>query len=261
MLGSKHIGTPLAQKHKLCLDGGPLVDETNYRSIVGALQYLTLTRPDLSYAVNLVCQFMHKPGVLHLQAVKRILRYLRGTLDSVLRLLSRSFLSLYAFSDDDWAGCPDTHRSTNGSCVYLGANCISWSSKKQATISRSSAEAEYRAMAYSTADITWITYLLRDIGVRLATPPILFYDNASALAMTKNLLFHARTKHIELDFHFVHEKVARGSLLTYHVPSTSQVVDIFTKALPKDSFQMLQLKLGVLPPPPSSLRGNDKIMP
>jgi hypothetical protein len=122
MTDCKPIGTPLAQKHHLQLEGGPLVDATNYRSIVGALQYLTLTRPDLTHAVNLVCQFMHQPGTTHFQAVKRILRYLQGTLDYGIRLLSHSSLTLYGFSDADWAGCPDTRRSTTGYCIYLGAN-------------------------------------------------------------------------------------------------------------------------------------------
>jgi hypothetical protein len=234
------------------------VDATNYRSIVGALQYLTLTRPDLTHAVNLVCQFMHQPGTSHFQAVKRILRYLQGTLDYGIRLLSHSSLNLYGFSDADWAGCPDTRRSTTSYCIYLGANCISWASKKQATVSRSSAEAEYRAMASATAELTWLTYLMRDLGISPSTTPTLFCDNTSALHMTVNPVFHARTKHIELDFHFVREKVAAGAITTRYIPSQSQIADIFTKAVSKDTFHKFRLKLGVLPPPPSSLRGTDK---
>uniref|UniRef100_A0A2N9I9N7 CCHC-type domain-containing protein n=1 Tax=Fagus sylvatica TaxID=28930 RepID=A0A2N9I9N7_FAGSY len=258
MTDCKPIGTPLAQKHRLQLEGGPLVDATNYRSIVGALQYLTLTRPDLTHAVNLVCQFMHQPGSSHFQAVKRILRYLQGTLAYGIRILSHSSLTLYGFSDADWAGCPDTRRSTTGYCIYLGANCISWASKKQATVSRSSAEAEYRAMASAAAELTWLTYLLHDLGISLPTPPVLFCDNTSALHMTVNPVFHARTKHIELDFHFVREKVAAGALTTRYVPSQSQIADLFTKAVSKDVFHRFRHKLGVLPPPPSSLRGTDK---
>uniref|UniRef100_A0A2N9EQQ9 Reverse transcriptase Ty1/copia-type domain-containing protein n=1 Tax=Fagus sylvatica TaxID=28930 RepID=A0A2N9EQQ9_FAGSY len=258
MTGCKPIGTPLAQKLKLQHEGGPLVDATNYRSIVGALQYLTLTRPDLTHAVNLVCQFMHQPGTSHFQAVKRILRYLQGTLDYGIRLLSHSSLNLYGFSYANWAGCPDTRRSTTGYCIYLGANCISWASKKQATVSRSSAEAEYRAMASATAELTWLTYLMRDLGISPSTTPTLFCDNTSALHMTVNPVFHARTKHIELDFHFVREKVAAGAITTRYIPSQAQIADIFTKAVSKDTFHKFRLKLGVLPPPPSSLRGTDK---
>uniref|UniRef100_A0A2N9F269 Reverse transcriptase Ty1/copia-type domain-containing protein n=1 Tax=Fagus sylvatica TaxID=28930 RepID=A0A2N9F269_FAGSY len=258
MSGCNPIGTPLAQKHNLRRDDPILVDATNYHSIVGALQYITLTRPDLTHAINLVCQFMHQPGASHFQAVKRILRYLQGTLDYGLRLLSQSSLSLYGFSDADWAGCLDTRRSTTGYCIYLGANCISWASKKQPTVSRSSAEAEYRSMSTTTAELTWLMYLLRDIGIRLPAPPVLFCDNTSALHLTVNPVFHARTKHIELDVHFVREKVAAGDLVTRFVPTHLQIADVFTKALSKDSFHGLRSKLGVLPPPTSSLRGSDK---
>uniref|UniRef100_A0A2N9G158 Reverse transcriptase Ty1/copia-type domain-containing protein n=1 Tax=Fagus sylvatica TaxID=28930 RepID=A0A2N9G158_FAGSY len=175
-----------------------------------------------------------------------------GTLDYGLRLLSRS-------SDADWAGCPDTRRSTTGYCIYLGANCISWASKKQATVSRSNAEAEYRSMSTTTAELIWRLYLLHDIGIHLPNPHVLFCDNTSALHMTVNPVFHARTKHIELDVHFVHEKVAAGALVTRFVPTHLQIADIFTKALSKDSFQRLRFKLGVMLPPTSSLRGSDKV--
>ena len=221
---------------------------------MGALQYITLTHLDLTHAVNLVCQFMHQPGASHFQAVKRILRYLQGTLDYGLRLLSRSSLSLYDFSDADWAGCLDTRHSTIGYCIYLSANYISWASKKQAIVSRSSAKAEYHSMSSTTAELTWIMYLLRDIGLHISAPPVLFYDNTSALHMTVNPVFHARTKHIELDVHFVGEKVAAGALVTHFVPSHLQLANIFTKA----SFHGLRIKLGVVPPPPSSLRRSDK---
>uniref|UniRef100_A0A2N9FA52 Uncharacterized protein n=1 Tax=Fagus sylvatica TaxID=28930 RepID=A0A2N9FA52_FAGSY len=229
MTDCKPIGTPLAQKHRLQLEGGPLVDATNYRSIVGALQ-----RSNAFYGIFKVPWLME------------------------FRILSHSSLTLYGFSDADWAGCPNTRRSTTGYCIYLGANCISWASKKQATVSRSSAEAEYRAMASAAAELTWLTYLLHDLGISLPTPPVLFCDNTSALHMTVNPVFHARTKHIELDFHFVREKVAAGALTTQYVPSQSQIADLFTKVVSKDVFHRFRHKLGVLPPPPSSLRGTDK---
>ena len=194
----------------------------------------------------------------HFQAIKHILRYLQGTLDYGLRLLSQSSLSLYGFSEANWAGCPNTRHSTTSYCIYLGINCISWASKEQATISRSSAEAEYRSMSSTTTELTWIMYLLRDIGLHLSAPPVLFYDNTSALHMIVNSFFHARTKHIELDVHFVHEKVAASALVSRFVPSHLQFANIFTKALSKTSFHGLRIKIGVVPPPPSSLRGSDK---
>jgi hypothetical protein len=136
------------------------------------------------------------PGLSHLQAVKCILRYLQGTLHYGIQLLSRSSLNLYGFSDADWVGCLDTRRSTTGYSIYLGANCLSWAFKKQPTVSHSSAEVKYRALASTAAELTWITYLLSDIGLPSHHLPTLFCDNNSALHMTVNPIFHARTKHI-----------------------------------------------------------------
>ncbi|GKV21611.1 hypothetical protein SLEP1_g31573 [Rubroshorea leprosula] len=135
-----------------------------------------------------------------------------------------------------WAGCTITGRSTTRFCIFLGANCISWSSKKQSTIARSTTEAEYRALASTTAELVWITYLLRDIGISLLNPPQVFSNNISALHMFINPMFHARTKHIELDYHFVREKVTLGSLVMRYISSIDQIADIFTKPLPRTQF-------------------------
>ncbi|RVW77775.1 Retrovirus-related Pol polyprotein from transposon RE2 [Vitis vinifera] len=183
-------------------------------------------------------------------------RYLKGTMEHGIKFFKQSSLRLTGFCDADWVGC--TRRSTSGYCIFLGANCISWSSKRQPTVSRSSAKAEYRSLASSAAEITWLTFLLRDIGIQLREPPQLLCDNLSALHMTVNPVFHARSKHIELDYHFVREKVARGVLITRFLPSSLQVADIFTKALPKTSFQFFRFKLGVHKLPLTSLRGTDK---
>ncbi|PNY13707.1 putative copia-type protein, partial [Trifolium pratense] len=258
MLGCKSIATPQILKEKSSSSDDIIVDATEFRSIVGALQYLTFTRPDITHAVNRACQHFSKPTMTDLKAVKRILRYLRGTQNWGLRYLNNTPHSLYGFSDADWAGCPVTRRSTTGYCVFLGANCISWSSKKQPTVARSSTEAEYRSMAHTTAELTWITYLLQDIDVSLPRAPQLFCDNISALHMSVNPVFHARTKHIELDYHFVREKVAMGALVTRYTPTSSQIADVFTKPLAKDSFFKFRSKLGVYPSPPTSLRGYDK---
>ena len=143
------------------------------------------------------------------------------------------------FSNADWASCSISRRSTTGFCTFLGSNCISWSAKKQSTVSRSSAEAEYRSMSSIVVELTWLSFLLRDLGIALLRPPILHCDNLSALHMTVNPVFHGRTKHIELDYHYVHEKVALGSLETRFVPSNHQLVDIFTKPLSKVAFREL----------------------
>lgn len=219
---------------------------------------MTFTLPDITQAVSRACQRFSNPTKANLKVVKRILRYLKGPQNWGLHYLSQTPSSLYGFSDADWAGFPDTRRSTTGYCVFFGANCISWSSKKQPTVARSSTEAEYRSMAHTTAELTWLTYLLHDIGVSLPRTPQLFCDNISALHMTVNPVFHARTKHIELDYHFVREKVVMGALVTHYTSSSDQLVDVFTKPLPKDAFVQFRSKLGVHSSPPASLRGHDK---
>ncbi|XP_042939352.1 uncharacterized mitochondrial protein AtMg00810-like [Carya illinoinensis] len=246
MKDCKPMGTPMMPKTKGLTSDVPFPDPAHYRSIVGALQYLSLTRPDLAFSVNFVSQFLHSPSMAHYKMVKRILRYLHGTLDTSLHFSSHSTLKLCAFSDADWAGCPLTRRSTTGYCIFLGSNCISWSAKKQNTVSRSSSEAEYRAMASTTAELTCISFLLRDLGVTLPSAPILFCDNLSALHMTANLVFHARSKHIEIDYHFVPERVALGLLHTRHIPASSQLADIFTKPLGRPALQSLRTKLGLI---------------
>lgn len=147
----------------------------------------------------MIYQHMQQPSIAHFQAMKRVLRYVKGTIGYDLKILKNSPLELYAFSDTDWAGCPSTRRSTTGFCTFLGANCLSWSAKKQATVARSSAEAKYRAMASTADELTWISFILRDLGVSVSQPATLFCDNISALHMTINPVFHAQTKHIKLD--------------------------------------------------------------
>ncbi|CAN6572790.1 unnamed protein product [Malus baccata var. baccata] len=174
----------------------------------GALQYLTWTRPDLSFAVNLVCQYMHSPRVSHLQAIKRILWYLKGTIDMGLWFSKTSaHLDIQAFSDADWAGCPLDRRSTGGFCIFLGSSIISWSAKKQPTVARSSTEAEYRFLAHTVAELSWISKLLDDIGYSLPCNPQLWCDNISDISLAKNPIFHARTKHVKINYHYIREKV------------------------------------------------------
>ncbi|XP_042494989.1 uncharacterized mitochondrial protein AtMg00810-like [Macadamia integrifolia] len=255
MADIKSTSTPMVLQPDMT-DTAPFSDITLFRSIVGALQYLTMTRPNLSYVVNSVCQYMHAPTVAHFGMVKRILRYVCGTLDVGLRILRDSSLDLFAFSDSNWVGCPVTRRSTMNFCTFLGANCISWSAKKQPTVARSSTEAEYQAMASTTAELTWLSFLLHDLGVSQPWPAVLFCDNLSALRMMVNPVFLAHTKHMEIDYHFVREKVALGSLITRFVPSSQQLADAFTKPLAHRAFHGICVKLGLCLHPQSSLRGD-----
>ena len=257
MDGAKPCATPLSTS-QLDHTSSLLDNPAEYRSLVGALQYLTWTRPDLSFAVNLVCQFMHSPRQSHFQAVKRLLRYLKGTIDMGLWFRKQSFPpSITAFSDADWAGCSIDRKSTGGYCIFLGSSLISWSAKKQPTVARSSTEAEYRSLANTAAELTWIGKLLTDIGYISPTIPQLWCDNLSAISLAKNPLFHARTKHVELDYHYIREKVLAKAVSVHYVCTQNQLADICTKALSKDRFQFLRSKLSLCAPQ-LSLRGDIK---
>lgn len=168
--------------------------------------------------------------------MKRIIRYLQGTVTYGLHL-SPSSLSLSAYSDADWGGCPDTRRSTSGYCVFLGSNLVSWSSKRQNTISRSSAEAEYRAIANVVAETSWFHQLLTELHCSPTQTTLIYCDNVSAVYLSSNPVHHQRTKHVEIDIHFVRDKVAFGQVRVLHVPSSHQFADIFTKGLPSSLFQ------------------------
>jgi histone deacetylase 1/2 len=232
----KPIDTPLSSVEKLSITEGKALgedDSTRYRSVVGALQYLTLTRPDIAFAVNKVCQFLHVPTTSHWSAVKRILRYIRGTMNLGLKIAPSKSMMISGFSDADWAGCIDDRRSTGGFAVYLGSNLVSWSARKQPTVSRSSTEAEYKSLANATAEIIWVQKLLTELGVQHPSMARLWCDNLGATYLSANPVFHARTKHIEIDFHFVRERVAQRLLDIRFVSTGDQVADGFTKALPR----------------------------
>ncbi|GKD90540.1 ribonuclease H-like domain-containing protein [Tanacetum coccineum] len=249
MMNCNPCKTPADTDSKLGPDGDPVSDPSLYRSLVGSLQYLTFTHLELPYGVQQVCLYMHDPREPHLSAMKRILRYVRGTLDHGLQLYISPTSQLIAYSDADWAGCPTTRRSTSGYCVFLGDNLITWSSKRQHVTSRSSAKAEYRGVANAVAETAWVRNLLRELLVPLRTATLVYCDNVSAVYLSCNPVQHQRTKHIEIDIHFVRDFVATGHVRVLHVPSRYQFADIFTKGLPSPLFAEFRSSLSVRPPP------------
>ncbi|RVW44415.1 Retrovirus-related Pol polyprotein from transposon RE1 [Vitis vinifera] len=199
MLHVKPVPTPMVSNQSLSNSGSAPFNNTQlYRSIVGALQYATITRPDITYSVNRVCQFMQAPLTAHWKAVKRILRYLAGTLHHGLHLQhsSNSYLNITGFCDADWASDVDDRHSTSGYCLFLGPNLVSWHSRKQHTVSKSSTEAEYRSVATLVAEISWLQSLLKELNISSSTTPVIWCDNLSTVYLSANPILHARTKHI-----------------------------------------------------------------
>ncbi|PKU87059.1 putative mitochondrial protein [Dendrobium catenatum] len=222
----------------------PCFSPSVYRQLIGSLQYLTLTRPDIAFAVNTLSQHMHKPEISHTLLLKKLIRYIKGTITFGLPI-TRSNLSLRTFSDADWASDPLTRKSTSGFCTFLGDTLVSWTVKKQPTVSRSSTESEYRALASATADTIWIKRLLRDFRVSHDNPVDIFCDNTSTIALANNPVFHARTKHIEIDQRFVRDHIQTGSIRLLPICTVDQVADILTKPLATHRFQLLRSKLTI----------------
>jgi histone deacetylase 1/2 len=249
MLKCKTATTPMSTTDKITAVDGELLssaDATDYRSIVGGLQYLTITRPDISFAVNRVCQYLQAPRDTHWSAVKRILRYIRLTVSYGLHIRPHPSGVLSAFSDADWAGSPDDRRSTGGYAVFYGSTLIAWSARKQATVSRSSTEAEYKAVGDATAEVIWVQSLLQELGIPQSQPAILWCDNIGATYLSANPVFHARMKHIEVDYHFVRERVSQKQLQIRFISSKDQLADIFTKPLPLPQFEACRRNLTLL---------------
>ncbi|PKU66893.1 Retrovirus-related Pol polyprotein from transposon TNT 1-94 [Dendrobium catenatum] len=236
--------TPIALKLILSYNKFLDSDPKRYRQIAGSLQYLTITRPDIAYTTNRICQRMHSPTEQDFNTLKRLLRYIKGTHSFDLPI-TRGNLLLTTFSDSDWASDPQDRKSISGFCRFLGNTLVSWCVKKQPTIAKSSTEAEYRSLAAASSDIIWLRRLIADFEVFPNSPTTLLCDNTSALALSNNPVFHARIKHIEIDYHFIRERILSKEIDVQHINSTDQPADILTKPLSLARFTMLRDKLTV----------------
>ncbi|CAN0903190.1 Retrovirus-related Pol polyprotein from transposon RE1 [Linum grandiflorum] len=224
--------TPMEVNIKLSRNEGEAAsDPVLYRRLVGSLIYLTSTRPDLAYAVQVVSQFMSAPRQPHLQAVFRILRYLQGTRNVGIFFPVSGSATLTAYADADYAGCVDTRRSTSGWCIKFGDSCITWRCKKQDRVAKSSTEAEYRSMSEVCSEVVWLTRLLSELGRPVQLPVALHADNTSAIQIATNPVLHERTKHIETHVHYIRELVRDGDIKLHYLKTDDQIADLLTKAV------------------------------
>ncbi|KAL2242961.1 UNVERIFIED_CONTAM: Retrovirus-related Pol polyprotein from transposon RE2 [Sesamum indicum] len=253
LVAAKSVSTLFPSGLKLSEDGALLPDPDRFRRLVGRLLYLAFTRPDVSYSVQQLSQYLTRPCDKHWKAALHVIRYLKGTPSKGLFLPSHSTFELVAYCDADWASCTDSRRSLTGFCIFLGDALISWKTKKQSTVSRSTAKAEYRSMAATVCELRWLSFLLSDFEISISVPIHLFCYNQAALHIMANPVFHERTKHIKIDCHVVRNAYRDGFIAPSHVRSSLQLADLFTKGLGFKSFATLVGKLGLvaLHPPPT----------
>ncbi|KAL0428623.1 UNVERIFIED_CONTAM: Retrovirus-related Pol polyprotein from transposon RE1 [Sesamum latifolium] len=256
LVNAKPTLTPLPLGLKLSSHNSPvLTDPEPFRHLIGRLLYLNFTRPDISYGTQQLSQFVHKPCLVHMDAAFHLIRYLKGCPDRGLFFPSSSSFVVRAYCDADWASCVDSRRSLTGYCVFLGDALISWKTKKQPTVARSTAEAEYRSLGSTVCELRWITYLLQDLHVPVSLPIPLDCDNQAALHIVANPVFHERTKHLEIDCHLVRDLYKVGFVLPSHVSSKTQLADLFTKTLPRHAFLHFLSKMGLVSFPQVHLEG------
>ena len=238
--------TPIEQNHRLQAEAGEQVDKGQYQRLVGRLIYLSHTRPDIAYAVSVVSRYMHDPRKGHMNVVYRILQYLKCCPGKGILFRAHGHLDIEGFTDADWAGCLDDRRSTTGYCAYVGGNLVSWRSKKQGVVARSTAEAEYRAMALGVSELVWLKGLMKELHLHDGAPLLLKCDSKAAVDIANNPVQHDRTKHIEIDRHFIKEKLDDGILQLMHVRSGEQVADVLTKGVSIQMFSNACSKMGLI---------------
>jgi hypothetical protein len=246
MLASKPADTPMELNHQLgeYPDQVP-INKERYQRLLGKLIYLGHTRPDIAYAVSVVSQFMHAQSEAHMDAVNRILRYLKSAPGRGLMFSRHGHLDIEGHTDADWAGSVTDRRSTSGYFTFVGGNLVSWRSKKQNVVSRSSAEAEYRGMAHEVCELLWIRNLLGELGFKPNHAMQLNCDNKAAIDIAHNPVQHDRTKHVEVDRHFIKEKLEAKIIEVSFVKSKDQLADVLTKAVTGKVFHNSLSKLSM----------------
>ncbi|KAL0536608.1 hypothetical protein IC582_025562 [Cucumis melo] len=212
--------------------------------MIGSLLYLTASRPDIAYAVGICARYQSDPRTSHLNAVKRIIKYVHGTIDFGILYSYDTSSELVGYCNADWAGSADDRKSTSGGCFFLGNNLLSWFSKKQNYVSLSTAEAEYIAVGSGCTQMIWMKNMLNEYGI-IQDVMTLYCDNMSVIDISKNPVQNSRTKHMDIRHHFIRELIENKVITLQHIHSNSQLTDIFTKPLNATTFEHLRACLGV----------------
>jgi hypothetical protein len=227
------------------IDSGE-VDPHLYKQLIGSLMYLVNTRPDICYAVNVLSQFMSQPRQTHWIATKHVLRYLQGTIGYGLRYASSVDLSLQGYVDADWAGSAVDRKSTSGCCFTLGYSMVSWSSRKQSSVALSTAEEEYITLSVAIREAVWLRKLLTDLFDHEMDPTTIHCNNQSCVKLFENPVFHDRSKHIKIKYHYIKDMVQRKTIHVHYLPTHEQIANIFTKPLAKTKFEYFHERLGLV---------------
>ncbi|GJY81606.1 retrovirus-related pol polyprotein from transposon TNT 1-94 [Tanacetum coccineum] len=243
---SKPTKTPMSTEIKLTKDDeADSVDSSKYRGMIGSLLYLTASRPDIMFSVCLCARFQENPKTTHLEAVKRIFRYIRGTIHLGLWYPKGTGVETIVYADSDHAGDYVDRKSTSGVCTFMGCCLTSWFAKKQTALAISTTEAEYVSAGKACQQALWMKQALIDYDIRLDDVPIMC-DNKGAIDLSKNPVQHSRTKHIEIRHHFLRDNVQKGNISIEKVASEDNIADIFTKPLKREVFNYLRLGLGMM---------------
>eukprot|EP00253_Pinus_taeda_P016228 PITA_16228 len=253
---SKVAITPTVMGLKLSKeDNNKDFDHSFYKSIVGSLMYLTVTRPDIMHVVSLISRFMVRPKEAHWQEAKRIVRYVKGTKRFGILYTASECSDLIGYTDSDWPGSVDDRKSTSGYVFHMGSGAISWASKKQSIVALSTTEAEYVAATAAACQAVWMRRMLRSLWQEKTKGTMIFCDKSSAIALSKNFVFHKRMKHIDIKIHYIREFVNNGEIILKHCKTQEQVVDILTKPLGQKKIDFLRKCLGMTDNPAVETKG------
>ena len=251
LLHAKTAPTPIQRGHKFSTNSPLMGELERHRRLIGRLLYVTMTRPYITFVIQQLSQQVSALRETHWDAALYLLRYLKLSPSTGIFISNNNDLQLSAYCNADWASCSETRRSLTGYYIFLGQTLVSWKTKKQATVSRSSAEAEYRSLASTVCELLWISYILRDFDITVPLPIPLWCDNQAALHIVANPVFHECTKHLDIDCHLVRDQFKLDFIHPQHIPSRLQVADLFTKALSTPQFHFLCSKLGLFDPSPT----------